>query len=441
MFQRVLIANRGEIAVRIIRACQELGIETVAVYSDVDAEALHVRLADYACHIGPAEAQESYLNGPAIIAAALAADVDAIHPGYGFLSENADFAEAVAAAGITYIGPLPETIRMVGNKDAAREAMQRAGLPLITGSDPIMDITDVPKIAAAVGYPLIAKPISGGGGNGMFTAHDEEELLRKLEMTAFVPGSLYFERYVCDARHIEIQIMADNYGHIIHLGERECSLQRRNQKILEEAPSSALTSEMRQKVGALAILAAKSVNYTNIGTVEFLMDKQNRQFYFMEINPRIQVEHGITETITRMDIVRKQIRIAAGEPLNVKQDNIRFNGHAIECRINAEDPELNFMPWPGTIDYYHQPGGPNVRVDSGVCCGSVVQPYYDSLIAKIIVHGRTRGDAIRIMKRALAEFHIQGIKTTIDLHCRVLSDPQFCSGNISTQFVQKFLKP
>lgn len=440
MFKRVLIANRGEIAVRIIRACQELGIESVAVYSDVDVDALHVRLADYACRIGPAEAPESYLNGPSIIAAAVAAEADAIHPGYGFLSENAEFAEAVRSAGIVFIGPLPETIRMVGNKDAARDAMQRAGLPMIIGSAPIMDIADVPHLAEPIGYPVIAKPISGGGGKGMFVAHSEEELLQKMELTPFTPGSIYLERYVSDARHIEIQIMADNYGHIIHLGERECSLQRRNQKILEEAPSSALTTEMRQKVGSLAILAAKSVNYTNIGTVEFLMDKKNREFYFMEINPRIQVEHGITEIITRMDIVRKQIRIAAGEPLNVKQENIRYNGHAIECRINAEDPELNFMPCPGTIDFYHQPGGPNVRVDSGVCCGSTVQPYYDSLIAKIIVHGRTRGDAIRIMKRALAEYRISGVKSTVDLHRRVLSDPSFCSGNFSTQFVQNFLK-
>lgn len=440
MFKRVLIANRGEIAVRIIRACQELGIQTVAVYSEVDADALHVRLADCACCIGPAEAHESYLNIEAIITAAKEAQVDAIHPGYGFLSENADFAEAVTNAGFTFIGPLPTTIRMVGNKDAAREAMYKAGLPMIVGTDPLMDVADAKSLAEPVGYPLIVKPVSGGGGKGMFVVNSETELVEKLSLTKYIPGSVYFERYVQEARHIEVQIMADNFGHIIHLGERECSLQRRNQKILEEAPSSALTPEMRQRVGAMAILAAKSVNYTNIGTVEFLMDKKNREFYFMEINPRVQVEHAVTEMVTRMDLVKKQIRIAAGEPLNVKQEDVRFYGHAIECRINAEIPEMNFMPSPGTIDFYHQPGGPNVRVDSGVCSGSIVQPYYDSLVSKVIVHGRTRGDAIKIMKRALSEYHIVGIKTTIDFHRRLLSNPCFCSDNISTKFVEKLLK-
>lgn len=437
MFKRVLIANRGEIAVRIIRACQELGIETVAVYSEVDADALHVQLADYACHIGPADATQSYLNNAAILAAAKAANADAVHPGYGFLSENAEFAEMVTDAGLTFIGPRAETIRKVGNKDAAREAMKQAGLPMATGSDPLSDIAEACLIAEEIGYPVILKPVSGGGGKSMFVANDKCELLSAINKIDITETAFYLEKYIADARHIEVQIVADNYGHIIHLGERECSLQRRNQKILEEAPSSALTPEMRQKVGALAIRAAKSVHYTNIGTVEFLMDKNTNEFYFMEINPRIQVEHAITEMITGIDLVRKQLRIASGEPLNVKQEDVHFAGHAIECRINAEDPEMKFLPSPGQITFYHQPGGPNVRVDSGVCAGSVVQPYYDSLIAKVIVRGRTRGEAIKIMQRALAEFRIAGIKTTISFHQQVLKDPYFCSGDIDTQFVYK----
>ncbi|MBP1763555.1 MAG: Pyruvate carboxylase [Firmicutes bacterium] len=437
MFKRLLIANRGEIAVRIIRACQELDIETVAVYSDADVDSLHVKLADYACNIGPEDASLSYLNGHNIIAAAHAMQVDAIHPGYGFLSENADFAEMTTKAGFIFIGPRAETIRKVGNKDAAREAMLKAGLPMASGSDQITNVEDACQVADTIGYPVILKPIAGGGGKGMVIANSQDELIAAVGKADITTTAFYLEKYIAEARHIEVQIMADNYGHILHLGERECSLQRRNQKILEEAPSSALTSEMRQKVGDLAIRAAKSVHYTNIGTVEFLMDKNNGEFYFMEINPRIQVEHAITEMITGIDLVRKQIRIAAGEPLNMKQESIVFQGHAIECRINAEDPSFNFLPSPGQIEFYHQPGGPNVRVDSGVCAGSVVQPYYDSLIAKVIVHGRTRGDAIRIMKRALAEFLVTGVKTTISFHQEILSDPYFCSGDIDTQFVYK----
>ena len=437
MFKRLLIANRGEIAVRIIRACQELGIETVAVYSDADVDALHVKLADYACNIGPEDACLSYLNGDNIVAAARAMKADAIHPGYGFLSENADFADLTERSGFTFIGPRAETIRKVGNKDAAREAMLQAGLPMASGSEQITETADACRIAGEIGYPVILKPISGGGGKGMFIANNQTELIAALNKADIISTACYLEKYIADARHIEVQIMADNYGHILHLGERECSLQRRNQKILEEAPSSALTAEMRQKVGDLAIRAAKSVHYTNIGTVEFLMDKKTGNFYFMEINPRIQVEHAITEMITGIDLVRKQIRIAANEPLNIKQESITFHGHSIECRINAEDPSCNFLPSPGLIGFYHQPGGPNVRIDSGVCAGSVVQPYYDSLIAKVIVHGRTRGDAIRIMKRALAEFRISGIKTTIGFQQEVLNDPYFCSGDIDTQFVYK----
>ncbi len=437
MFKRLLIANRGEIAVRIIRACHELDIETVAVYSDVDEDSLHVKLADYACNIGPADATMSYLNGNAIIAAAQAAAVDAVHPGYGFLSENADFADLVVNSGFTFVGPRSETIRKVGNKDAAREAMQQAGLPMTRGSNPLTGPEEACRFAAEITYPVILKPVSGGGGKSMFVARNEQELLNALSKVDIEHTAFYLEKYVANARHIEIQIMADNYGNIIHLGERECSLQRRNQKILEEAPSSVLTADIRSRVGALAVKAAKSVHYTNVGTVEFLMDKNSGHFYFMEINPRVQVEHGITEMITGVDIVRKQIRIAAGEPLNLTQKDISFTGHAIECRINAEDPEFNFLPSPGQITFYHQPGGPKVRVDSGVCAGSVIQPYYDSLMAKVIVHGRSRGEAIRVMRRALHEFRVAGVKTTIGLQCRVLDDPNFCSGDIDTQFLRR----
>jgi len=437
MFKRVLIANRGEIAVRIIRACHELGIEAIAVYSDVDADALHVQLADRAYLIGSADATESYLNTEAIITAAKVSQADAIHPGYGFLSENADFAEKVTNAGFVFVGPRAETIQKVGNKDAAREAMKQAGLPMALGSDPIHDATDACRVAKEIGYPVILKPVSGGGGKSMFIANNASELLNAVNKVDLTTTIFYLEKYIADARHIEVQIVADNYGHVIHLGERECSLQRRNQKILEEAPSNALSPEMRQKVGALAIRAAKSVHYTNVGTVEFLMDKNTGDFYFMEINPRIQVEHAITEMITGIDLVRKQLRIASGEPLNVKQENVTFTGHAIECRINAEDPTQNFLPSPGQITSYYQPGGPKVRIDSGVCAGSIVQPYYDSLIAKVIVCGRTRGEAIKIMQCALNEFRIDGIKTIIDFHLDVLKDPYFCSGDIDTQFIYK----
>ncbi|MCE5284703.1 MAG: acetyl-CoA carboxylase biotin carboxylase subunit [Pelosinus sp.] len=437
MFKRLLIANRGEIAIRIIRACQELGVETVAVYSSADADALHVQLANSAYLLGPADAAQSYLNMDALISAAKATHADAIHPGYGFLSENADFAEKVTQAGLVFVGPRAEIIRKVGNKDAAREAMQQAGLPMAIGSDPIHDAAEACSIAEEIGYPVIMKPVSGGGGKSMFVANNAAELLRAVNKVDLTANVFYLEKYIADARHIEVQIMADNYGDVIHLGERECSLQRRNQKVLEEAPSTALSPEMRQRVGSLAIRAAKSIHYTNVGTVEFLMDKNTGDFYFMEINPRIQVEHAITEMITGIDIVRKQLRIASGEPLNIKQADVTITGHAIECRINAEDSANNFLPSPGEISFYHQPGGPNVRVDSGVCAGCLVQPYYDSLIAKVIVRGRTRGEAIKIMKRALNEYRIKGVKTIIDFHLKVLNDPYFCSGDIDTQFISK----
>ena len=438
MFKRVLIANRGEIAVRVIRACQELDIETVAIYSEADANALHVQLADRSVNVGPADATESYLNKAAILKAARETHADAIHPGYGFLSEDADFAEQVTEAGITWIGPMPETIRLVGDKDIARATIAPSGIPMAKGSEPLTSNEEAIKAAKEVGYPVILKPVAGGGGKGMCVAHNEEDLRNILNILVDITKiKYYFEHYIERSRHIEVQIVADNYGEIMHLGERECSLQRRNQKLLEESPSIALTQNMRERVGQLAVVAAKSVHYSNIGTVEFLLDLSNHEFYFMEINPRIQVEHGITEAVTGIDLVKTQIMTAAGEPLTLHQRDITFTGHAIECRINAEDPQLNFLPCPGQITFYHQPGGPNVRVDSGVCAGSTVHPYYDSLIAKVIAHGRTRGEAIRIMKRALSEFRITGVQTTIGLHLSLLDDQQFCSGDIDTQFIVK----
>ena len=438
MFKRVLIANRGEIAVRIIRACQELDIETIAVYSDADADALHVRLADKAVNIGPADAQESYLNKEAILNAAIQTKADALHPGYGFLSEDADFAEQVTDAGITWIGPMPETIRLVGDKDIARASIMPSGIPMAKGSNPLNSNEEAIRSAKEVGYPVILKPVSGGGGKGMCVARDEEDLKNILKLLVDITKEkYYFEHFIERSRHIEVQVVADNYGEVLHLGERECSLQRRNQKLLEESPSIALTQDMRNRVGALAVKAAKSVHYSNIGTVEFLLDLADNEFYFMEINPRIQVEHGITEVVTGIDLVRTQICIAAGESLDFTQDDVTFTGHAIECRINAEDPDKNFMPSPGHITFLHGPSGPRVRFDSGVTAGLNIEPYYDSLIAKIIVHGRNRGDAIKIMERALHEFHIEGVKTTLPLHNKILRDNYFRTGNIDTQFIKK----
>ncbi|WP_196593685.1 acetyl-CoA carboxylase biotin carboxylase subunit [Pectinatus sottacetonis] len=436
MFKRILIANRGEIAVRIIRACKEMGIQSVAVYSDEDKDAMHVKLADLAYNIGPADAALSYLNYNALMRAALDTEADAVHPGYGFLSEDADFAERVTKAGMTWIGPHPETIRQVGDKDIARAAMVPSGIPMSKGSDPLIDEEDAIKKAAEVGYPVILKPVAGGGGKGMIVANSEDDLKKILHITNLKDIKYYFEHYINHSRHIEVQIIADNYGTVLQLGERECSLQRRNQKLLEESPSVALTPDMRRRVGDLAIKAAKSVHYSNIGTVEFLLNLHDNDFYFMEINPRVQVEHAITEAVTGIDLVRTQIRIAAGEPLDIKQSDIKNTGHAIECRINAEDPENNFLPSPGKVNFFIEPGGPRVRVDSGVCAGLSISPYYDSMIAKIIVHGRTRGDAIKIMQRALDEFTIDGIKTTIPLHKKILRDPYFRTGNIDTRFIK-----
>lgn len=441
MFKRVLIANRGEIAVRIIRACQELGIETVAVYSDADKNALHTQMADIRCRIGPEDPMESYLNKDALLYAAYESEADAVHPGYGFLSEDAHFAKMVNRAGMTWIGPLPETISLVGDKDAARNTMAPSGIPMAKGSLPLDNNEMALEEAKKVVYPAILKPVSGGGGKGMFIVHNEEELKKVLNVVDVTKIRYYFEHYIERSRHIEVQIVADNFGEVLHLGERECSIQRRNQKLLEESPSIALSEEMRERVGKLAVAAAKSVHYSSIGTVEFLLDLSTHEFYFMEINPRVQVEHGITEAITGIDLVRTQIKIAAGEPLDFSQKDVKFRGHAIECRINAEDPDNNFMPAPGKITFMHEPSGPRVRFDSGVAAGLAIEPYYDSLIAKVIAHGRTRGDAIKIMQRALNEFIIEGedLKTTISLHQKILADNYFRTGNIDTQFINKRL--
>ena len=440
MFKRILIANRGEIAVRIIRACQELDIETVAIYSEADETALHVQLADYAICVGPADAFSSYLNREAVLQAAIDAQADAVHPGYGFLSEDADFAEMVTQHGMVWIGPNPDTIRLVGDKDVARASMVPSGIPMSKGSEPLTSNEEAIEAAREVGYPVILKPVAGGGGKGMAVANNEEELIEILKYKVDLQKvKYYFEHYIARSRHIEVQIVADNYGEVLHLGERECSIQRRNQKLIEESPSIALTEEMRERVGRLAGKAAKSVHYSNVGTVEFLLDLATNDFFFMEINPRIQVEHGVTELVTGVDLVRTQIRIAAGESLDFVQKDVRFTGHAIECRINAEDPENNFLPSPGLITFLHEPSGPRVRFDSGVTAGLAIQPYYDSMIAKVIAYGRNRGDAIKIMERALKEFRIEGVKTTVSLHQKVLRDLNFRTGNIDTQFIKNRL--
>ena len=440
MFKRILIANRGEIAVRIIRACQELDIETVAIYSEADETALHVQLADYAICVGPADALSSYLNKEAVLQAALDAQADAVHPGYGFLSEDADFAEMITNNGMVWIGPNPDTIRLVGDKDVARASMVPSGIPMSKGSDPLTSNEEAIEAAGEVGYPVILKPVAGGGGKGMAVANNEEELIDILKYKVdILKVKYYFEHYIARSRHIEVQIVADNYGEVLHLGERECSIQRRNQKLIEESPSIALTEEMRERVGQLAVKAAKSVHYSNVGTVEFLLDLATNDFFFMEINPRIQVEHGVTELVTGVDLVRTQIRIAAGESLDFVQKDVRFTGHAIECRINAEDPDNNFLPSPGLITFLHEPSGPRVRFDSGVTAGLSIQPYYDSMIAKVLVYGRNRGDAIKIMERALKEFRIDGVKTTVSLHQKVLSDYKYRTGDIDTQFVKNRL--
>ena len=443
-FKKILIANRGEIACRIIWTCKEMGIKTVAVHSDVDRDSLHVRFADEAACIGPAPSAQSYLNIPAIISTAEIFNVDAIHPGYGFLAESAYFAEICEACNIKFIGPSANVIRMMGDKIEARRVMQEAGLPVVPGSpNAVTSEEDGLKLAREIGFPLMVKASAGGGGRGMRIVRSEKELGKALETAsteaaaAFNDGSVYIERYIEQPRHIEIQVLADEYGNCIHLGERECSIQRRHQKLMEEAPSTVLTPELRQKMGEAAVAACKKLGYASAGTCEFLLDSQGN-FYFMEMNTRIQVEHPVTEMVTLADIVRNQIRIAEGEPLGYTQDDLLIVGHAIECRINAEDPE-KFSPSPGTITAFNLPGGPGVRVDTFVYSGYRVSPFYDSLIAKVIVHARTRELAIARMKRALDVMVVEGIKTTIPLHQKIMDDPKFRRGEIDTNFMEYFL--
>lgn len=443
MFKKVLIANRGEIALRIIRACREMEIETVAVFSEGDREALHVKAADAAVCIGPAASAKSYLNIPNIISAAELMGVDAIHPGYGFLSENARFAEICESCGITFIGPSPEAIENMGDKAKARKTMIEAGVPVVPGSkDIIKDEEMAATTAEAIGYPVLIKASAGGGGKGMRVAQNAKELSKALQaaqseaQAAFGNSEVYLEKYVEEPRHIEIQILGDKYGNVVHLGERDCSLQRRHQKLLEEAPSSAMTPKLRAQMGSVAVKAAKSANYANAGTIEFLLDRHGN-FYFIEMNTRIQVEHPVTEMITGLDLVKEQIRLAAGEPLGYTQEDIQIRGWAIECRINAENPDKNFMPSPGTINIYHAPGGPGVRVDSSAYQGYAVPPFYDSMVGKLIVWGATRQEAINRMKRALEEFVIEGIHTTIPFHLKVLDNAFYRRGEVYTNFIQR----
>ncbi|KHD85988.1 acetyl-CoA carboxylase biotin carboxylase subunit [Heyndrickxia ginsengihumi] len=445
MIKKVLVANRGEIAVRIIRACRDLGIEAVAVYSEADKDALHVQLADEAYCIGPTVAKDSYLNMMNIVSIATLTGCDGIHPGYGFLAENADFAELCRECNIKFIGPSPEAISKMGTKDVARETMKVAGVPIVPGSNGIVESTEEAiEVANSIGYPVIIKATAGGGGKGIRVAKNEEELLKGISITqqeaatAFGNPGVYIEKYIEDFRHVEIQVMADEHGNVIHLGERDCSIQRRLQKLLEESPSPALSSEIREEMGQAAVKAAKAVNYTGAGTIEFIFDHHEQKFYFMEMNTRIQVEHPVTEMVTGVDLVKEQILVASGEPLSITQDEVQFNGWAIECRINAENPAKNFMPSPGKINFYLPPGGIGVRVDSAVYPGYKIPPFYDSMIAKVIAYGATRDEAIARMKRALSEFAIDGVETTIPFHLRLLEHNVFVEGDFNTKFLEKY---
>ena len=444
MLDKIVIANRGEIALRILRACRELGIRTVAVHSTVDRELKHVRLADETVCIGPPPAADSYLNMPAIISAAEVTDAVAIHPGYGFLSENADFAERVEQSGFIFIGPHPDTIRLMGDKVSAIRAMKEAGVPCVPGSDGPLgdDDQETLRIAHEIGYPIIIKAAGGGGGRGMRVVHSEAALLTTLDLTrseanaAFGNPTVYMEKYLDHPRHVEIQVLADTHGHAIHLGERDCSMQRRHQKVIEEAPAPGVSAEQRRRIGQICIEACQRIGYRGAGTFEFLY--QDGEFYFIEMNTRVQVEHPVTEMITGVDIVKEQLRIAAGEPLGYRQDQIRIHGHALECRLNAEDPE-NFTPSPGTITQYHAPGGPGIRVDSHLYNGYRVPPNYDSMIGKLIAHGETRQAAIARMRNALAELVIEGIKTNAPLHRRILGDAGFIAGGADIHYLEKQL--
>jgi acetyl-CoA carboxylase biotin carboxylase subunit len=442
MFKKVLIANRGEIALRVIRACRELGIQTVAVYSEADRESLHVRFADDDVCIGPPPARESYLRIPRIIAAAEITGADAIHPGYGFLAENAEFAETCAASNITFIGPTPEQIRIMGDKAAARKAMADVGVPIIPGTPgPVEDPEEALGLARDIGFPVIIKAAAGGGGKGMRVAKDVDDFARSFQLarsealSAFGNGDVYVEKYLARPRHIEFQILGDKHGNTIHLGERDCSVQRRHQKLIEEAPSPAMTPELRQHMGDAAVRGAKSIRYVGAGTIEMLYNEDG-SFYFMEMNTRIQVEHPVTEMLTGIDLVKEQIRVAAGEKLSVKELP-PLRGHVIECRVNAEDPARNFQPSPGKIEVFHPPGGPGVRLDTHVYAGYTVPPFYDSLIAKLVVQGRDRQEAIRRMHMALESFIIEGVTTTIPFLGRVMMNKKFQAGDVDTKFLER----
>jgi acetyl-CoA carboxylase biotin carboxylase subunit len=443
MFQKVLIANRGEIALRVIRACKELGISTVAVFSEADRECLHVRFADDDVCIGRPPSRDSYLNIPRIIAATEITGADAIHPGYGFLAENAEFAEIVRTSGITFIGPTPDQIREMGDKAAARTRAQSLKVPTVPGSPgPVESIDEALPIAERIGFPVIIKAAAGGGGKGMRVASDPEaftqafNLARQEALAAFGSDQVYIEKYLARPRHIEIQIMGDHHGKVMHLCERDCSIQRRHQKLIEEAPSPALTQELRDQIGRAAVELAESIKYAGAGTIEFLLDEDG-SFYFMEMNTRIQVEHPVTEMCTNFDLVKEQIRVAAGEPLSLVLHGNRLRGHAIECRVNAEDPARNFQPSPGLISTFHPPGGPGVRVDTHIYAGYTVPPYYDSLLAKVIVHGNDRAEAIARMRQALDSFIIEGVTTTIPFLGRVMRHPDFVAGKVDTKFLER----
>lgn len=443
MLKKILIANRGEIAVRIIRACREMGIKTVAVYSEADKTALHTKLADEAICIGPAVSSKSYLNVKAIIEAACLTGADSIHPGFGFLSENNSFAKMCDEIGIKFIGPKPEIIELMGNKSKAKETMKNVGVPVVPGSEGLIyTMQEAINISNQIGYPVIIKASAGGGGKGIRIAYNEEELKKAYEivkqeaLNSFNDDSIYIEKFIENPRHIEIQIMADEYGNAVHLGERDCTVQRKNQKMLEETPSGVIDSRIREKMGAIAVKAVKEVGYTNVGTIEFLVDK-NKNFYFMEMNTRIQVEHPVTEMVTGLDLIKEQIQIASGEKMKYKQRDINFNGHSLEARINAENPYKNFMPSPGTIEELHIPGGNGIRVDTAVYAGYKVPQNYDSMIAKVIVHGKDRNESIAKMKSALSEFVISGIETNIDFLLKILDNENFVSNEYDTSFIEK----
>ncbi|HYL30008.1 MAG TPA: acetyl-CoA carboxylase biotin carboxylase subunit [Gemmatimonadales bacterium] len=443
MFKKVLIANRGEIALRVIRACRELGLQTVAVYSEADRESLHVRFADDDVCIGPPPGRLSYLKIPNLIAAAEITGADAIHPGYGFLAENAEFADTCRASNITFIGPTGEQIRLMGDKATARRLAQDAGVPTVPGSPGTIDDPDQAlAFAGEIGFPVIIKATAGGGGKGMRIAHDAEQfvqlfgLAQNEALAAFGNGSVYVEKYLEHPRHVEIQVLGDTHGKVVHLGERDCSVQRRHQKLIEESPSPALDGDLRRRMGDAAVALASNIGYLGAGTLEFLLDTDGK-FYFMEMNTRIQVEHPVTEMVTSFDLVKEQIRIAAGEPISYLGDGTRLRGHAIECRINAEDPYRNFQPSPGLITAYHPPGGPGVRVDTHVYAGYTVPPYYDSLLAKVIVHGNTRQEALSRMGQALDSFILEGVTTTIPFLARVIRHPDFVRGQVDTRFLER----